>query len=87
VRLTSLILESADERGIETPTPREPARRTGWIGLDFPGADRVTERLIERRIFVDYRPGCGIRVSPHFYTSDAEIEHLFASLDELRPRS
>jgi kynureninase len=87
VRLTSMILALADERGIQTPTPREPARRTGWIGLDFPGADRVTERLIERRIFVDYRPGCGIRVSPHFYTSEAEIEYFFASLDEERSRS
>jgi kynureninase len=87
VRLTSMILALADERGIQTPTPREPVRRTGWIGLDFPGADRVTERLIERRIFVDYRPGCGIRVSPHFYTSEAEIEHFFASLDEVRSRS
>jgi kynureninase len=40
--------------------------------------------LIDRRIFVDYRPGCGIRVSPHFYTTQDEIEHFFLTLDTLR---
>jgi selenocysteine lyase/cysteine desulfurase len=40
--------------------------------------------LISERIFVDYRPGCGIRVSPHFYTADVEIDRYFAALDRLR---
>ena len=86
IRLTTTIFEMADERGISSPTPREPEKRTGWVGLDFPGADRVTEALIARRVFVDYRPGCGIRVSPHFYTSDDEIARFFDALDELRAR-
>jgi kynureninase len=84
VRLTTRLAESALERGLTVPTPLEPDARTGWIGMDFPGADRATAQLIARRIFVDYRPGCGIRVSPHFYTSDAEIDVFFAALDEIR---
>jgi len=84
IRLTTAIFGMADERGITSPTPREPTKRTGWVGLDFPGADRVTEALIAQRIFVDYRPGCGIRLSPHFYTSDDEIEGFFTALDALR---
>jgi len=86
LRLTAAILGHASERGIATPTPLDPAQRTGWIGLAFQGDDRVAEQLIERRIFVDYRPGCGIRVSPHFYTSDEEIEAFFEAIDELRTR-
>jgi kynureninase len=66
------------------PTPLDPEQRTGWIGIDFPEAGAVADRLNARRIFVDYRPGCGIRVSPHFYTSDDEIATFFAALDELR---
>ncbi len=85
VRLTTKIAGLALERGFTVPTPLEPERRTGWIGLDFPGAQTVAQRLIERRIFVDYRPGCGIRVSPHFYTLDEEIDTLFGAIDELRP--
>ena len=41
-------------------------------------------RLIERRVFVDYRPGCGIRVGPHFYTTDDEIDDFFRVLDTKR---
>jgi len=84
LRLTDKLIEGAQTRGFSVPTPLEHERRTGWIGLDFPGADRATAALIERRVFVDYRPGCGIRVSPHFYTSDDEIETFFRVLDEVR---
>jgi kynureninase len=82
--LTELILAEADARRIETPTPRDPSRRTGWIGLALDDGDRLVQELGRRRIFVDYRPGCGIRVGPHFYTSADEIHALFRALDELR---
>lgn len=82
--LTELILAEADARRIETPTPRDPSRRTGWIGLAVEGGDRLAQELGRRRIFVDYRPGCGIRVGPHFYTSADEIHAFFRALDELR---
>jgi len=83
VRLTDRLAAGALERGFDVPTPLAAERRTGWIGMDFPGADRATAALVARRVFVDYRPGCGIRVSPHFYTSDAEIDAFFAALDDI----
>ncbi|MBD5654081.1 MAG: hypothetical protein IAI50_02730 [Candidatus Eremiobacteraeota bacterium] len=52
--------------------------------MNFPAADRAAAALVARRIFVDYRPGCGIRVSPHFYTSDEEIATFFSALDDVR---
>ena len=87
VRLTEKLLAGALERGFDVPTPREAERRTGWIGMDFAGAGTATARLVERRVFVDYRPGCGIRVSPHFYTTDAEIDAFFDALDDVRRAS
>ena len=84
VRLTSMIAEMALERKLRINTPLEPAARTGWIGIDFEGSQRISERLIADRVFLDYRPGCGLRVSPHFYTTDAEIETFFRTLDEHR---
>lgn len=84
VRLTTLLAEGAKERGFSVPTPLEPQRRTGWIGMDFDGAERVCAQLVAERVFVDYRPGCGIRVSPHFYTTDDEIARFFEAIDELR---
>ncbi len=84
VRLTTRIAEAALERGLTVNSPLQPEKRTGWIGIDFPASDRAYRGLIERRVFVDYRPGCGIRVSPHFYTTDGEIDAFFEELDELR---
>jgi kynureninase len=84
VRLTSKLAAMALERGLTVNTPLEPERRTGWIGIDFPDSQRASRELIARRVFIDYRPGCGIRVSPHFYTTDDEIEAFFETLDALR---
>ena len=81
--LTETILAEADARRIESPTPRDPSRRTGWIGLAVQDGERIARELGARRIFVDHRPGCGIRVGPHFYTSAEEIATLFRALDEL----
>src|SRR3712207_7233097 len=39
-------------------------------------APAVTKELIRRETIVDYRPGAGIRISPHFYTKDEELEHV-----------
>ena len=82
-RLTTRIIEAALSRGFTIPTPLEPERRTGWIGIDFPGADRATQALIDQRIFIDYRPGCGMRVGPHFYSTDEDIDVFFHALDEI----
>ncbi|HVS45311.1 MAG TPA: kynureninase, partial [Verrucomicrobiae bacterium] len=84
VRLTTKLAELALERGLTVNTPLEPASRTGWIGFDFDGSERVCRGLIAQRIFVDYRPGCGIRASAHFYTTDDEIDRLFSAIDRLR---
>ena len=31
-------------------------------------------------IIVDYRPGAGIRMAPHFYTLDSELEHAVSEI-------
>lgn len=81
VRLTTLIAQTAIERGLTVNTPLEAEKRTGWIGIDFPGSREAYEKLIQRRVFVDYRPGCGIRVSPHYYTTDDEVHAFFEALE------
>ena len=36
------------------------------------------------RFFHDYRPKCGIRVSPHFYTTDKELDRFMSAVDAAR---
>ncbi len=84
VRQMTKVIAAAERRGLQVRSPRDAARRSGLVVLDFPGAEDAARRLIARRVFCDHRPGAGIRVSAHFYTTDTEIEAFFAALDEVR---
>lgn len=86
VRLSTRIAEFALERELIVNTPLQPEQRTGWIGIDFEHSADAYKRLIEERVFVDYRPGCGIRVSPHFYTTDSDVDAFYEALDRIRLR-
>jgi kynureninase len=81
-RQTSRLIELADERGYPVRAPRDPGRRGGTVALDVPHAYEIAQFLLSRDIIVDYRPDAGIRIAPHFYTSDAEIDRVIAAVDE-----
>jgi len=73
-RQTSRLMELAGEKGYETRTPVDPARRGGTVSIMMPHAYEVSRELLRREFLVDYRPQAGIRVSPHFYTKDEELD-------------
>lgn len=83
IRQTTRLIELADERGFQVTAPRDSARRGGTVALDVPHAREVAQALLAREVIVDYRPGAGIRVAPHFYTSDTEVEGVVAMIDEI----
>jgi selenocysteine lyase/cysteine desulfurase len=56
----------------------------GSVCFDFPGAEAVSRELLRRRVFHDDRPHCGLRVSPHFYTTHDELRALAHAIDEIR---
>ncbi len=82
IRQTARLIALADERGYPVRAPRDPARRGGTVALDVPHAYEIAQFLLSRDIIVDYRPNAGIRIAPHFYTSDAEVERVIAAIDE-----
>ena len=55
-------------------SPKDPAQRGGTVTLDVPNGYEVTQELLRRDFLLDYRPGAGIRIAPHFYTKDEELE-------------
>lgn len=75
IRQTTRLIDLADEAGIPVRTQRDPSQRGGVVTLDVPSGHEVTRELIRREILVDYRPGAGIRISPHFYNTDDELDH------------
>jgi kynureninase len=86
LRQTRLLRALVEARGFTVNTPADDAERGGTVCFDFPGADAVSRELVRRRFFHDYRPRCGMRVSPHFYTTDDELRAFMDALDEVRER-
>ncbi len=83
LRQTSRLIELADARGYPVTAPRDPATRGGTIAFDVPHGAEVSQELLARDVVIDYRPGAGIRVAPHFYTTDAEVERVVGEVDEI----
>jgi kynureninase len=86
ITLTRMIVEEADARKLQVKTPRDPQARSGMVCIDFPGAKEATAALASEGVIVDYRPNCGIRVSPHFYNSKEDLGAFWAALDQWRSR-
>jgi kynureninase len=51
--------------------------------LDVPDGAAVAASLIARGVIIDYRPDAGVRLAPHFYNTEDEIDRAMATLDEL----
>jgi len=83
LRQTQRIMDLADARGFELRTPRESDRRGGSVSVLMPHAKEVAYELNAEDIVCDFRPGAGVRFSPHFYTTDEEVEIAFATVDEI----
>ncbi len=82
-RQTASLIALADARGYRVVAPREAARRGGTVAFDVPHGAEVAQALLARDIVIDYRPGAGIRVAPHFYSTDAEVERVVAEIDAI----
>ena len=85
LRLTRRLMDAAVERGWRLNTPPRDADRGGSVVIDVPDGARVTDELLRREVIVDFRPQAGVRIAPHFYNSDADIDRAIAVLDELVP--
>ncbi|HEX9940614.1 MAG TPA: aminotransferase class V-fold PLP-dependent enzyme [Thermoanaerobaculia bacterium] len=84
--LTSYLINLAEDAGFEVRTPRDPRHRGGTVSVWHPDAERLCHELIAREILCDFRPTAGIRLSPHFYNTEAELEHAIGTLKELAYR-
>ncbi len=83
LELTGRLMAAAREAGFEVRTPDDPARRGGTVSVWHPQAERLTQGLLERQIICDFRPGGGVRLSPHFYNTPEECDHAVDTLAEL----
>ncbi len=83
MQLTALLYEGAHERGWKCTAHADPQRRGGTVAVDVPHGELVAKELNARNVVVDYRPGAGVRIAPHFYNSAEECRRALTEIDEI----
>jgi len=82
-RQTSRLIELASAHGWRVNSPQKAENRGGTVSIEMPDAEAVCGELLKRDILVDYRPKAGVRMSPHFYSKDEELETAIAAVEEI----
>ncbi len=83
VRQTALLIDLLDEAGFEVGSPRDPGRRGGTVTVHVPGFEAVHRELGERGVICDFRPEVGLRLGPHFFTSDDELRFAVEQIADI----
>jgi kynureninase len=83
LRLTRRIIDHAARAGYGLNTPLNDSERGGAVILDVPNGEVVSKELLRRNIIIDYRPGAGIRIAPHFYNNEDDVDDAMKVLDDV----
>lgn len=81
--LTDHVIARADRAGLPVRTPRDRSARGGVVNVGVgPEAGKICHALLERDVCTDFR-GDGLRISPHFFNTEAEVDRCFDELHAL----
>jgi kynureninase len=84
--LTSMTIARADELGLEVLSPRHDGQRGGLVRVRIPGgrerAEKILHALFERDVVLDSRNDA-LRISPHFFNHEGDIDRCFTELAKL----
>jgi selenocysteine lyase/cysteine desulfurase len=83
--LTDLIEEKATERGMQTIPKERRARHMIGLMLGPDAPDDLATRLTADDVFVSVR-GESVRVSPHLYNTEEDVDRLFDVLERVTSR-
>jgi selenocysteine lyase/cysteine desulfurase len=78
--LSRRLLDLVDQYGFTSAASRDPERLAGTVAVNVPEAAQVSRTLKARDFLVDYRPPVGIRISPHFYNTEEEVDAVMAEI-------
>jgi kynureninase len=81
--LTDLLIRLADDAGFEVTAQRDQARRGASVTIRTPGFEGVHRELAERQILCDFRPDVGLRLGPHFFNTEEELEFAVGQIAEI----
>ncbi|MDH5793004.1 MAG: aminotransferase class V-fold PLP-dependent enzyme, partial [Candidatus Bathyarchaeota archaeon] len=79
LKLTDHLIESVKSLGFKLQTPEEPQYRSGVVNFKIDNPKEVAESLNRKGIIVSARAH-GLRVSPHFYNTEEEIDKFMEEI-------
>ena len=81
--LSDRVIAGADEMGLEVRTLRDRHARGGLVNVKVGDeARKVCHALLDRDVCTDYR-GDGLRISPHFFNTEEDVDRLFRELRDV----
>lgn len=81
--LTAAIKSAATAAGYRLASPLDPAQHAAMITIRCSDHNRLVASLAQDNIVVSGRNG-NLRIAPHFYNNQADIDHLFHALQQRR---
>jgi len=79
LKLTDHLIESVKSLGLKLQTPEEPLYRSGVVNFKIDKPKETAESLNRKGIIVSARSH-GLRVSPHFYNTEEEIDKFMEEI-------
>jgi selenocysteine lyase/cysteine desulfurase len=79
MKLTDHLIESVKSLGLKLQTPEEPQYRSGVVNFKIDKPKETAESLNRKGIIVSARAH-GLRVSPHFYNTEEEIDKFMEEI-------
>ena len=83
LRLTTAADPAARRGGPRGASARDPRRRGGTVCVRTPHFEAVHKELAERQILCDFRPDVGLRLGPHYFTTEDELAFAVDQIAEI----
>lgn len=81
--LCQIIIDRARAAGLTIHSPLPHHLRTGFVAVEFDNSQAVSKQLISEHYKHDWRPGCGLRLGPHFYNTEQDVNRFMDRVIEL----
>ena len=83
MRQTDYLIGLAEEAGFRVTSPKDSRQRAGTVTIAHEHAGAIAKELIRREFIIEYRrPACS-RISPHFYTTDDELQLVIREMTKI----
>jgi len=81
--LTDHLIRRADAAGFEVTSRREQTERGASVSVRMPGFEGVHKELAERQVLCDFRPEIGLRLGPHFFNTEEELDFAIGQIEDI----